>query len=351
MPDQEDISHQRDLLRTYRRTLTHLLGQQATFSAAYTPPHIAHGIDEARAQIRRIKRTLRGWGQAVEDLPDDEPPDPAARQTTAREPQPAAAAPPAEPPGPSIARPGQEADSGAAGRPGYDLFVSYDQSDREWVRRELLPRLESAGLNVIVDYRDFEIGAPKAVNIEQAVDNSRHTLIVMTPDWLASEWDQFASLLTSSADPAARRRKLLPLMLKPCAPPPLIEKLALDIADFTDPAEREMQMKRLLRALSKPAEVAAPRPTAAPGAESATRPPAAKALEQVDRTKLRQVLADYFNEEELRDLCFELGIDYENLAGSTKSGKARELVAYCERHMRIGELAAACYRLRPQAPW
>ena len=42
----------------------------------------------------------------------------------------------------------------------YDVFISYSHRDKAWVRGELLPRLESAGLKVCVDYRDFRIGAP-----------------------------------------------------------------------------------------------------------------------------------------------------------------------------------------------
>jgi len=74
-------------------------------------------------------------------------------------------------------------------------------------------------------------------------------------------------------------------------------------------------------------------------------------LEQVDRVKLRQVLVTYFNESELRDLCFDLKIDYETLPGDNKGDKARELVAYSERYGRCADLAQACYRLRPHAPW
>jgi hypothetical protein len=73
MPSQEDIAGQQELLAAYRRTLAHLLKQQALITEALTPPTIAHGIDEARANIRRIKRTLREWGAPPDDLPDDEP--------------------------------------------------------------------------------------------------------------------------------------------------------------------------------------------------------------------------------------------------------------------------------------
>jgi hypothetical protein len=74
MPSQEDIAHQQELLAAYRRTLAQYLKQQALISELFTPPAIAHGTDEARANIRRVKSTLRTWGIPVEDLPDDEAP-------------------------------------------------------------------------------------------------------------------------------------------------------------------------------------------------------------------------------------------------------------------------------------
>ncbi len=63
--------------------------------------------------------------------------------------------------------------------------------------------------------------------------------------------------------------------------------------------------------------------------------------------ELRDFINSRFNDNELRDLCFELGVDYESLPGEGKAAKARELVAYCQRRTRLAELEAACRRLRP----
>jgi len=113
----------------------------------------------------------------------------------------------------------------------YDAFISYSHVDTEWVQSELLPQLEKAGLKVCIDSRDFEIGVPSLVNMERAVDNSRHTLIVLTPAWVESQWTEFESLLAGTSDPAGRRRRLIPLMLKPCTLPTRIAMLTY--ADFT----------------------------------------------------------------------------------------------------------------------
>jgi hypothetical protein len=69
-----------------------------------------------------------------------------------------------------------------------------------------------------------------------------------------------------------------------------------------------------------------------------------------DLRALRDVLYEYFDDSELRDLCFfELGIDYDGLAGTGKRDKIRELIAYCKRNGRVVELVQVCRRLRPNA--
>jgi len=138
----------------------------------------------------------------------------------------------------------------------YDVFISYSHADQEWVRGDLLPQLEGVGLKVIIDYRDFEIGVPSLINMERAVENSRHTLIVLTPAWLKSEWTEFESLLAGTADPVGRRRKLIPLMLKSCKLPSRIAMLAY--ADFTQPHDHANQFSRLLEQLRSTSTTARP---------------------------------------------------------------------------------------------
>ncbi|MBK9711493.1 MAG: hypothetical protein IPO81_09230 [Kouleothrix sp.] len=89
-----------------------------------------------------------------------------------------------------------------------------------------------------------------------------------------------------------------------------------------------------------PAPAVAPAPPAVPPTST-----------QVDRVKLRQIITDFFSDDELRELCFDLGIDYENLPGAGKAAKARELVAYAQRRGRMQDLVTTCQQLRPNAPW
>jgi hypothetical protein len=64
-------------------------------------------------------------------------------------------------------------------------------------------------------------------------------------------------------------------------------------------------------------------------------------------TDLRLILSRYFNLEELRNICLDIGVDYDDLGGEGKSGKARELVLAVQRHGRLAALELIVRRLRP----
>jgi len=76
-----------------------------------------------------------------------------------------------------------------------------------------------------------------------------------------------------------------------------------------------------------------------------TKPP------RVDLSGLREILSTYFDDGELRDLCFDLGVDHDNLGVEGRGNKARELLSYLKRRGRISELLETGKRLRPDVPW
>jgi len=156
----------------------------------------------------------------------------------------------------------------------YDAFISYSHHDSAWVRDTLLPCLEGAGLHVCIDYRDFELGTPSLVNMENAVERSHKTLLVLTPNWVASEWTEFEALLIQTRDPASRGRRILPLLVQPCSLPSRLP--VFTYLDLTNPAEFDFQMRRLVAAvrfapqLAAPVETA-PRPSPAPPVRPSAR--------------------------------------------------------------------------------
>lgn len=67
--------------------------------------------------------------------------------------------------------------------------------------------------------------------------------------------------------------------------------------------------------------------------------------------ELRNVFRERFNLSDLADLCQELGIDIENLPGTSRNEKARELASYLGRRDMIGKLAQVGPKSYPDVPW
>lgn len=71
----------------------------------------------------------------------------------------------------------------------------------------------------------------------------------------------------------------------------------------------------------------------------------------LDDNSLAGKLAKYFDGEEIRTMCFVLGVEYDNLAGETKNAKVRELLKYLQRHGGMERLIAYCSRERSNVAW
>lgn len=155
----------------------------------------------------------------------------------------------------------------------YDVFISYSSQDKSWVRGELLPKLDAAGLKTFIDFRDFDIGAPSITEMERGVLTSRKTLLVLTPAYLKSQWTEFENLMLQSSDPANRLRKLIPLLKEKCELPLRIGMLTY--VDFTDPNELDLAWQKLLRGLAAPKPTVAPPSAPSPSATAPAAPNAA----------------------------------------------------------------------------
>jgi hypothetical protein len=70
-----------------------------------------------------------------------------------------------------------------------------------------------------------------------------------------------------------------------------------------------------------------------------------------DRVRLLSLLTRHFSLDELNTLCFAVGVNYDELPGAGLTGKARELIGYCERHTCMPTLIASGKTLRPELDW
>lgn len=65
----------------------------------------------------------------------------------------------------------------------------------------------------------------------------------------------------------------------------------------------------------------------------------------------RKGLVESFNIAELKLLCADLSIDFENIAGESKEAKAQELIDFLKHRGQLEELLQHCRAIRPGYPW
>lgn len=129
------------------------------------------------------------------------------------------------------------------------VFISYSSKDSDWVKNYLLVNLEGNGIDCHIDYRDFEIGRASLINMEQAVETCEKTILVLTPNWVNSEFTQFEGLMLQTEDPIGLRKKIIPIMLSECEPPKRLK--IFTHADFKSPNDWDMQLQRVTKQIKR----------------------------------------------------------------------------------------------------
>lgn len=97
----------------------------------------------------------------------------------------------------------------------FDVFLSHSSKDRDFVH-VLDQRLRAAGIRTFFYETDVPWGANIPSAIEEALDNSRHLLLVLSPDAVESEWVDMERCIRVFQSPAGRAGSVLPLLRREC---------------------------------------------------------------------------------------------------------------------------------------
>lgn len=137
--------------------------------------------------------------------------------------------------------------------PGYDAYVSYSEADRSWVEAELAPRLTRAGYRLCLE-DDLPPGGVELEERCRAVATSRKTLLVLSAQ-SDHRWAMIEEVVTRELDPAAQKRRLIPIVRTLTDLPLRIRPLvAVDLRGAGEPR----QWQRLLEALDPARQPAGP---------------------------------------------------------------------------------------------
>jgi hypothetical protein len=149
----------------------------------------------------------------------------------------------------------------------YDAFLSYchdDDDDRDWVEEVAVPRLEDRyGLRLCLEHRDFLLGAPLISEAERAVRESRYTIAVFTPSYMAGAFAQYQWVLAAHQAMESRSPRLIPLQRRDCELS--LEDRMTAILTVRRDKEVEPALRRLAVQVRQPPQ---------PRLSAASRPPA-----------------------------------------------------------------------------
>jgi hypothetical protein len=124
----------------------------------------------------------------------------------------------------------------------YDLFISYAEADRAWVEGYLLDALTQAEVKYLSEAA-FRLGVPRIQEFQRAIQQSRRTLLVISPAYVADDFSQFVELLGQSYGQDTQTWPVIPLVLEPTPLPP---RLAMLVGlNATTPEEQEIAVVRL----------------------------------------------------------------------------------------------------------
>jgi hypothetical protein len=124
-----------------------------------------------------------------------------------------------------------------------DFFISYTQSDRaaaEWIGWQL----EAAGYSVVLQAWDFQQGQNFVLAMDRASQAAGRTLVVLSPDFLASRFTAPEWAAAFAKDPTGQRGLLLPVRVKPCNPDGLLGQIVY--IDLVGARTKDEARQRLL---------------------------------------------------------------------------------------------------------
>jgi hypothetical protein len=138
----------------------------------------------------------------------------------------------------------------------YDFFVSYRhrEPDKSWVRQTFVPALEAHGLRVLIDYRDFRLGAPLITEMARAVEESRYTIAIITSTYIQSNFTELENVMAKQLGLEKSQVRLIGIIRDAGLE---MDKVRLDIRsslmlDMTDDNEFDEQVKRLVGTIKSP---------------------------------------------------------------------------------------------------
>ncbi|WP_324778806.1 toll/interleukin-1 receptor domain-containing protein [Thiobacillus sedimenti] len=135
-----------------------------------------------------------------------------------------------------------------------DFFVSYTSADKAWAEWIGFV-LEEEGFTVVIQAWDFRPGSNFVLEMQRAATEADRTIMVLSPDYLKSQFASPEWAASFAQDPQGLKRKLVPVMVRQCQPPGLLSSVVhISLVGDDESTARGLLLNGLDAKRAKPAQ-------------------------------------------------------------------------------------------------
>ncbi|NET46430.1 TIR domain-containing protein [Okeania sp. SIO2B3] len=139
----------------------------------------------------------------------------------------------------------------------YDVFISYTEANKAWVKGFLLSALDSAEVKY-VERENFSLGVPKLKEVERFIQESKYVLLIISDAYFTENFNEFTDILAQSYGIENKIWPVIPLFLEEVQLPPTLKMLTS--LDATDESKWQTIVERLCEQVKRPRPEPPPRP-------------------------------------------------------------------------------------------
>jgi hypothetical protein len=162
-----------------------------------------------------------------------------------------------------------------------DFFISYNSADLAWAEW-IAYVVEEGGSTVIIQAWDFRPGTNFVLEMQKAASEADRTIMVLSPDYIKSQFTSPEWAAAFSEDPQGLERKLVPVVIRQCETRGLLKPLVhINLVGVDESRASALLMDGLNKGRSKPSK----RPSFPGGAvRPSARYPGAKPTDSTPRS-------------------------------------------------------------------
>jgi tetratricopeptide (TPR) repeat protein len=120
----------------------------------------------------------------------------------------------------------------------YDVFLSHNRAQKDWTEK-LARHLDEKSIKPWFDKWCLPAGTVASLGMERGIKESRHVLLVLSPEFVSSEWTEYETQIATVISPSNRDRKLVPILYANCDVPERFSRISwIDFRDTHGDEER-----------------------------------------------------------------------------------------------------------------